>query len=64
MDVDVHGPLETSPTSSLEEQSLAAVQFARAITLIKQHGLTGLILVLLAFQMGWLGQAQSTMCGI
>lgn len=58
------GPLDTSPASSTEEQSLAAIQFARAITIVKQHGVTGLILILLAYQMGLLAQAQTTMCGV
>ena len=49
---------ETSPPS------VQALQWARVHQIIKQHGLTGLILVLLEYQLGWLGQAQSGMCGL
>ncbi len=43
---------------------LAALQWARALQLLKQHGVTGVIVILLAYQLGWLGSAQATMCGV
>lgn len=59
MDTDATLPQtdEMSPPAS-------ALQWARVHQIIKQHGLTGVILILLAYQLGWLGQAQSGVCGI
>ena len=57
MDTDGSPTDETSPPAS-------ALQWARVHQIIKAHGITGVILLLLAYQMGLLGQAQSGMCGL
>ena len=59
MDTDATLPQtdEMSPPAS-------ALQWARVHQLLKQHGITGVILLLLAYQMGLLGQAQTGVCGL
>lgn len=47
-----------------DDTGVSAVNFARALQLTKEHGVTVLILVLLAYQMGIMGNVQSEMCGI
>ncbi len=54
----------TLPQTDEMSPSPSALQWARVHQIIKQHGLTGVILILLAYQLGWLGQAQSGVCGI
>lgn len=50
---------ESTPPSSVD----ALLNITRLTQIIKQHGVTGLIIVLLAYQIGWLAKAQSHMCG-
>lgn len=57
MDTDGSPTDEMSPPAS-------ALQWARVHQLLKTHGLTGVILILLAYQMGLLGQAQTGVCGL
>lgn len=51
---------------TLEDNSspptLAALNWARALQLFQKHGITGIIVVLLAYQLGWLANAQSQVC--
>ena len=54
----------SSTTDSGPATGLSALQWARVLQLFKQHGLTGVILVLLFYQLGFLGQVQSYGCGI
>jgi hypothetical protein len=58
--MDAEGSSPTDETSP----PVPALQWARVHQLIKQHGLTGVILILLAYQMGLLGQAQTGVCGL
>lgn len=62
-------PDKNEPEGSLTDENsspptLAALNWARALQLIQKHGFTGLIVVVLAYQLGWLASAQSNMCGV
>lgn len=52
------------PTDHESHPGLHALQWARVLSIIKQHGVTGMILVLLAWNLGFLDRAQSFGCGI
>jgi len=54
----------SSTTDPGHSTGLSALQWARVLQLFKQHGLTGVILVLLFYQLGFLSQVQSYGCGI
>lgn len=54
----VHESDGTSPPT------LHALQWARVLQIIQKHGFTGILVVLLAYQFGWLASAQSTACGL
>lgn len=56
IDVDEDGTSASSLHSGLT--------YARLISLIQKHGVTGLIFVLLAYQFGWIGSSQAYMCGL
>lgn len=62
---DSHEP-EGDPTdeNSSPPISLAALNWAKALNFIQKHGFTGLIVVALAYQLGWLASAQTTACGV
>lgn len=55
---------EDTPADANASPPLQVINMTRLHQLVKQYGVTGLILILLAHQMGWLGQAQSGMCGL
>lgn len=44
--------------------TLAALNWARALQFVQKHGITGVIVFLLAYQLGWLANAQGQMCGV
>jgi hypothetical protein len=57
----------TDPSSTTDPgpaTGLSALQWARVLQLFKQHGITGVILLLLFYQLGFFSQAQSYGCGI
>ena len=57
-----------SPDPGDEDTSVPVIPigitYARVLQLVKQHGFTGLIIALLAYQLGWIGASQSYMCGM
>lgn len=53
-----------TPAEDNSSPSLQVLNWTRLHQLIKQYGVTGVILVLLAHQMGWLGTAQTGVCGL
>lgn len=55
---------EVSQTDDCSSPPLQALNWARALQLLKQHGVTGVIVILLAYQMGFLGQVQTYTCGV
>lgn len=55
---------EDTPIEDKSSSPLPVINMARLHQLLKQYGVTGMILILLAHQMGWLGQAQTGVCGL
>jgi UDP-N-acetylenolpyruvoylglucosamine reductase len=58
---------QTGPDEGASETvpvSLAALNWARVLQFVQRHGLTGLICLALAYQLGWIARSQATMCGI
>lgn len=53
------GEIELSPPPGL-----AALNWARVLQVVQRHGLTGVICMLLAYQLGWIASAQSQVCGV
>lgn len=57
-------PIDVSITDELVTSSLSAISLARVTLLIKEHGLMGCVLLLLAYQAGILMKvSQYTGCG-
>ena len=54
----------TSTTDPGPATGLSALQWARVLQYLKQYGVTGVILLLLFYQMGFFEQAQHYGCGI
>ncbi len=54
----------TSTTDDLVASTVPALTWARVLLVLKQHGVLGALVVLMVYQMGLLGSAQSYMCGI
>jgi len=55
---------EETPADESSSPPLQVLNWTRLHQIIKQYGVTGLILVLLAHQMGWINTAQSGVCGL
>lgn len=53
-----------TPVEDNSSPPLPVVNMTRLHQLLKQYGVTGIIVILLAYQMGWLGQAQTGVCGL
>ena len=60
--MDPNGP--TSTIDELVASTVPALQGARVLQLIKDHGLMTGILVCLAWQIGVMAKAQDYMCGV
>lgn len=59
---DPVGP--TTATDAIIDTALPALQWARVYTLFKTHGLLTAVLVLMAWQIGMIANAQDFMCGV
>ena len=61
-------PLEsaesTSPADVIVNTALPALQWARFLQLVKQHGLVFALCVMMAYQVGVIATAQTYVCGV
>ncbi len=62
--IESHDPAEMDPATVSPPPISQAINFARITQLLKQHGVTGAIIILLCYQLGFIAQAQTTMCGV
>lgn len=54
----------SSTTDSGHATGLSVLQWTRVLQFVKTHGLTGMILILLAWNLGLLETVRATGCGI
>ena len=55
----------TSPADVLvETTALPALQWARVLFIVKQHGVVAALCMVMAYQIGVLASAQSYVCGV
>lgn len=55
----------TSPIDDVVvSTALPALQWARVLLIVKQHGVVAALCVIMAYQIGMLASAQSYVCGV
>lgn len=60
--LDPNGP--TSPTDELVASTVPAISMARVLLVLKEHGIVAALVLMMAYQIGFMSQAQSFMCGV
>ena len=61
-DLDPNGP--SSTTDEIVASTVPALNGARVLLVLKEHGLVAALCVLMAYQIGFLSSAQNYMCGV
>ena len=58
-------PVEsTSPADVIVDTALPALQWARVLLIVKQHGIVAALVLVTIYQIGLIAQAQTYVCGV